>query len=87
MKSKEAKKYTYRTLDKTDNQEGFRLDEGVDDYWLTGTRLLKTVLYFKAIIVKSVSMFRYGFFGEKKLLNKYILNRNDYYLQIVIITI
>ncbi|GAB2541405.1 Tn7-like element transposition protein TnsE [Gracilibacillus alcaliphilus] len=29
-KSKEAKKYTYRTLNKTDKQEGFTLDEEVD---------------------------------------------------------
>ncbi|MCK0473829.1 Tn7-like element transposition protein TnsE [Alkalihalobacillus sp. APA_J-10(15)] len=30
VKSKEAKKYTYRTLNKTDKQEGFTLDEEVD---------------------------------------------------------
>lgn len=30
VKSKDAKKYTYRTLNKTDKQEGFTLDEEVD---------------------------------------------------------
>ncbi len=30
VKSKEAKKYTYRTLNKTDKEEGFTLDEEVD---------------------------------------------------------